>query len=129
VLGPLVRATLLYDFASPELDAGRIDWDAELQVLVDQRLAAVAQRMLRDLGILPPDHVRRSLQNAVFAWTETSCLASGRAIADLHVLGDDDIGFVVTKGPGIASLAPRIPERPYSDVDILVATEQFGYVQ
>ncbi len=128
-LGPLAWATLLYDFATPDFDADRIDWDAELQVLVDQRLATVAQRMLRDLGILPPDHVLRSLQNAVFAWTELSCLASGRAATDLRVLVDDGIDFVVTKGPGIASLASRISERPYSDIDILVATEQFGYVQ
>jgi hypothetical protein len=129
VLGPLVRATLLYDFASPDLDASEIDWDAELQVLGDQRLAAVAERMLRDLRIQPPEHVRRDLQDEVFAWSQTSCLASGRATADLQVLGEAGIGFVVIKGPGIASLARRLPERPYSDVDILVAAEQFGHVQ
>jgi hypothetical protein len=52
--GPLVRAALFYDFVPPDFDPDVVDWDGEPSVIIDQRLAAIAQRMIRDLGIHPP---------------------------------------------------------------------------
>jgi hypothetical protein len=124
-MGPLTRAALFYDFAPAALEPSAIDWDAELPRIVNQRLAAVAQRMIQDLGLRPPGPVAGKLQGAVFDWTQASCIASGRAAIDLDVLREHQLEFVVTKGPGIACHARRLAERPYTDIDIFVAEECF----
>ena len=129
LVGPLVHAVLFYDFLKPEFDPDSVDWDSELLVIIGQRLAAVAQRMLRDLDVLPPEDAARRLQDAVFRWTEVTCIASARSSDDLTMLSREGIDFVVTKGPGIASVAGRLAERPYSDIDIFVPDEQYEAAQ
>src|SRR5664280_730486 len=87
-VGPLTRMAMLYDFSPDASAPPTIDWEAEERVLVDQRLASVAQRVIHDLELLPPDHVARQLQDAVFAWTQASCIASKKATDDLMALYD-----------------------------------------
>lgn len=127
-MGPLTRTAMLYDFSPDASALPTIDWETEAQVLVDQRLASVAQRVMHDLELLPPDHIARQFQDAVFAWTQASCIASKKATDDLVALHDARIPFVVTKGPGIAQLARQFSERPFTDIDILVPGESLDRV-
>src|SRR3974390_1902128 len=63
-MGPLTRAVLFYDFAPVALEASAIDWEVEASRIVEQRLAAVAQRMIQDLRLRPPGPVVSELQGA-----------------------------------------------------------------
>ena len=128
-MGPLTRAVLFYDFAPVALEASAIDWEVEASRIVEQRLAAVAQRMIQDLRLRPPGPVVSELQGAVFDWTQSTCLVSTRAAVDVDVLRAHQLEFVVTKGPGIACHARRRAERPYTDIDIFVAEASFFEVQ
>jgi hypothetical protein len=125
-MGPLTEATLFCDFLPIVLDPYGIDWAGEASTIVDQRLAALTQRLIRQMGLTPPARIVQQLQDAAFTWTERTCLASKKASDDLCVLRAADVDFVVTKGPGIAQYAPRQSERPYADIDIFVPTESFG---
>jgi hypothetical protein len=125
-MGPLTRATLFHDFSPVEPAPQGIDWSLEIPVIISHRLASVAQRMIGDLGLSAPAAITTQLQNAVFAWVQASCTASKNATEDLVALDEEGIDFVVTKGPGIAHCARRLSERPFTDIDIFVATECFG---
>jgi len=125
-MGALTRATLLYDYDQAPLDHTAINWDLEIDVLASQRLAGVAQRVLRDRGIDPPPHIEDQLRNANFYWSQVTLAVTAMALHDLRSLTDHRIPFVVTKGPGIASIAKRFIERPYADIDIMVDDNDFS---
>jgi hypothetical protein len=125
-MGPLTQATLFHDFSSVEQIREPIDWEREIPVIINHRLASVAERVIGDLGLEAPDRVVTELQNAVFAWVQSTCTASKHATDDLICLQKEQIDFVVTKGPGIAQCARRRSERPFTDIDIFVATEDFA---
>ncbi len=128
-MGPLTRATLFHDFVPTAHHATTIEWERELPSIIDHRLAGVAQRMIDERGLHPPDTIRRALQGASFDWTQVSCLAGSRAAIDLDILSEHHVDFVVTKGPGIACHANRLVERPYSDIDVFVSPEAFPCAQ
>jgi hypothetical protein len=117
---------VLYDFSAALPDPVTIDWDSEVPLVIEQRLAAVVQRIIRDFGLEPPDHIVGKLQDAVFAWVQASCIASKKATDDLVALDHAKIEYVVLKGPGIAVSAKHISERPFTDIDIFVRKESFG---
>jgi hypothetical protein len=128
-MGPLTRATLLYDFVEPSFEAHSIDWDEELPHIVNHRLACVAQRMLADLGVRAPARFVDDLKGAIFDWTTTTHLVGRRAVSDLEVLTKYGIDFLVTKGPGIATHTRRLSERPYTDIDIFVSVDDASNVR
>ena len=125
-IGPLTLATLSHDFVAVDLAIDEIDWDIEVPVIVGHRLASVAHRMMRERDISPPERVTIQLQAAMFRWAEASCAASAHATKDLILLQGAGIDYVVTKGPGIAMHAKRLSERPFTDIDILVAEKAFA---
>ena len=125
-MGPLTRTAVLYDSWSDSGVSERIDWDSEVRLIIDHRLASVTLRIVRDFNLMPPEHIRKQLQDAAFAWTEASCIASKKASTDLSALGDRGFPYVVTKGPGIAVHAPHFGERPFSDIDVFVQKKSFS---
>ena len=124
VMGPLTEATLFFDFSRERIPQ-EFDWDQEVQLIINHRLASVAQRMIVDLGTSVPEIAARQLQDATFAWTQESCIASSRAVHDLAALHEAHVDYVVTKGPGIATHARRLSDRPFTDIDIIVAKKDF----
>jgi hypothetical protein len=127
-LGPLTKVAVLYDFSATLRAPRTVDWDAEIPLIIAQRLAAVVHRVILDNHLLAPAHVVGQLQNATFAWAQASCIVSKIAIDDLAHLQNEKIDYVVTKGPGIAGHARHISERPFSDVDIFVSKNDFDRV-
>jgi len=123
-LGPVTRSVLFHDFAAfPASDAAA--WARELPVLVEHRLAATALRHARETGVALPGAVEAALQASSFDWavrTRDTVVGSGAALDALRRSG---MRFVVTKGPGIASAYRGLTERPYSDLDVLLATTDF----
>jgi hypothetical protein len=126
-MGPLTRAALLFDFVETSVDYRDIDWDSEIASICYHRLAGVAQRMIEQSDLVAPERVLSQLRDSIFFSIQMSSLAALNAASALETLTESGIEFVVTKGPGISSQCPRLADRPYTDIDILVPTRRFDH--
>ena len=125
---PLTWATLFYDFLPVQVVPEQIDWGEEVPLIISQRLASIACRLVEDLKLDVPDEYLEQLQEASFDWMSATLVTSARAAEDVAALGDQGIPCVVTKGPGIAKCAYRLAERPYTDIDVFVPMNRFEAV-
>ncbi|MBV8461714.1 MAG: nucleotidyltransferase family protein [Acidimicrobiales bacterium] len=69
--------------------------------------------------------VPNQIRDDAFAWTEVSVRAIHAVAEYLAALDDRGIPHAVAKGPGIAKQYPVFSDRPFSDIDILVARRHF----
>ena len=88
--------------------------------LAAHRLAAVALRLLQELGVTLPSEATAQLRAGAFLWGQRTATALTLGRAALDTLPKTSVPFVVTKGLGIALHHRSLAERPFSDVDIVV---------
>jgi hypothetical protein len=126
-MSPALRAVAFADFVvDPDRWVAGATWGArDLRSIEVNRLAATAVR-LHDHGLiqLPAQGLSR-LRSAAFAGSSRTvqiARATGPGLAELRSRG---IPFVITKGPGIAQCEVRSLERPFDDLDVLVAPLHF----
>ena len=119
---PLVEAILFTGLRGAPDPPPPWEWAGALPMIVEQRLAALALRFIAQSegATTAPPAVEAELRSSAFAWSSRAGAAVSAARVALRALSDDHLPFVVTKGPGIASVYPAIGDRPFSDVDILV---------
>lgn len=99
-------------------------WERLVPAIIDHGLSGVALRYLAETREAIPPAALTCLRSAHFASsasTRTLILQAGPPLAALALA---NIPCVVIKGPGIA-LHSQLGERPFSDLDILVARRHF----
>ena len=124
-LKPVMQLVLFADFSEREIQPTAEAWEAELEQVISCGLAGVARRMIRERSLRVPASVVRSLQAAHFrdsTFTVTMIKSSQEGLAALRSAG---IPFVITKGPGIALAGGGIADRPFDDLDVVVAPPYF----
>ena len=94
--------------------------------IIENKLAALALRHIKTSDIVSKETV---IAGPLYASALDMALLSEEVIVAnrfaLEVLKDAGFDYVVTKGPGIARFHPYPSERPYSDLDILVQSNQY----
>ena len=125
-LGRVEKAILLYDFVPGSGEFTADEWRRACQSLVDQHLAGVALRSIREQSSTVPDDVRDQLQNAHFCSMERTAAALKITKSALEKLEANGIKGVVVKGPSIARLNRFKTDRPYSDIDFIVSPDDFS---
>ena len=122
-IGPWTEAALWHGVHPvPIPDAPLSD---ELNTICDQRLAPLMLGYLKKTGAECTDADRDVLQTSAYLWSSRThqVLKSGQPLLDS--LRRAGIQCVVSKGPGIAATYNSFQERPFSDIDILVARADF----
>jgi hypothetical protein len=128
-IGPATSAALFAGIggappAAPQATA----WAAELETILEQRLAGLALLALEGAqaeGAQAPAPVLDALRRAHLAQSAATLAAEAAAPAVAGALREAGVEAVLTKGPGIARHYPRADLRPYFDLDLLVAPPSF----
>ena len=94
-----------------------------VRTLFEQRLSPLAARYASET--FGPGAVDDRLRSDTFAWVDRSLRTVHRSVEILEMLDKAGLPYVVTKGPGVAACYPVITDRPFSDLDILVARGDF----
>jgi len=125
-LSPVVRAVLFLDFAEPGPDSLSAPWsDDDIATVGQQRLAALALRFAAQYEVRLPERSLSTLRASSFGASSQAMRVTAASASALAALRDGDIPFVISKGPGIALYSRGVSERPFTDLDVLVATEDF----
>jgi hypothetical protein len=124
---PPVEAALFLDFAEPPPAALSSPWTSQdVVTITQQRLAGLALRFIAEHRTsVPPESVAH-LREASFTATSRTLQVVGASADALDTLRQHDIPFAISKGPGIAVEARNPAERPFTDLDVLVAPTQFN---
>jgi hypothetical protein len=109
---------------APEVSGA--DLVADLAVLVRGRLAPLALRLIRARGLDVPAGVLDALRDRAFELAVYTGLAHDLVGPALDVLAGRGIGYVISKGPGIAAAYAHAGDRPYADIDLIVAPARFA---
>lgn len=124
-LSPAVAAVVFDDFLPPTPKPPLACTDADIAVLRQQRLSAVALRLAATGRLQLSPSQAAALRSASFAAAERAAGLLARSRSGLDALNAAHIPFAISKGPGIA-LAGRHPnERYFSDLDLLVSPSHF----
>jgi hypothetical protein len=124
-IGPATRFALLTDFAGEMSHPSGDEWRNEIDVLVSQGLAGIAQRVVREHSLKLDGAITTALQNAQFRGMAETAFVVKQSFAGLEVLQKASIPFVITKGPGIALECAAITDRSFVDLDVVVEPSQF----
>ena len=125
-LTPPVEAVLFVDFAPPPPDALSSPWSpADVATIAQQRLAALALRLIAEHRNRVQAESVAYLRAASFEGASRTLQVVGASADALAGLREHQIPFTITKGPGIALEAHNPAERPFVDLDILVAPADF----
>lgn len=125
-LSPVVRAVLFLDFAEPSPGSLSGRWsDEDISTLGQQRLAALALRFAAQYEVRLPERSMSTLRDSSFAGSSQAMRVTAASTPSLAALRDGDIPFIISKGPGIALHCRGVSERPFTDLDVLVASEDF----
>jgi hypothetical protein len=129
-LSPVVRSVLFLDYSPVKSDDVAAPWpDSDIVTIADQRLAALALRLLSENHIRLPDHQMAALRSSHFARSATTLEVVTGTLPMIRAMSERGIPFVISKGPGIALAYPKTNERPFSDIDILVPKRHFASAQ
>ncbi len=124
---PPVEAVLFLDFAEPPPAALSSPWtSADVVTIAQHRLAALALRLLAEHPSDVPVESVAHLRAASFTATSRTLQVVGASADALDTLRQHDIPFAISKGPGIAMEARNAVERPFTDLDVLVAPTRFN---
>lgn len=99
--------------------------EPELQIIHQQRLAALLLRYVREAGVNLDGEITRFLQRSSMQWMSLTTAALQQADEVLSRLEAVGTRTAISKGPGVARWYPALDCRPYSDVDILVSPDRF----
>ena len=126
-LGPVTSAVLWHGLTgAPAVPADPGAWAREADVLVEHRLSALALKAAARAGVDLPPGVETLLvaRQRLDALVTMGVDAFGpEVVADLEGAG---IPSVVTKGPAVAQAYPSRGDRPYMDLDVVVAPRDFA---
>ena len=124
-IGPATSLVLFSDFVEPAL-VTQDDWLNEIGLIVGQGMAGLARRLVHEYAIQLPRSVIELLQQTTFfdqSLTTRTLKCSG---SGLQWLSEAEIPYVVTKGPGIALMGRSPSDRPFMDIDVVVAPARFS---
>ena len=124
--GPWTTAALWHGLRPEPAPRPTTPIEPELATLHAQKLTPLLLRYLRDTDASVPPGPLRTLQASEFGWTARTATVLQHAGAALATLEAAGIASVVSKGPGIAAHYPALRDRPFSDVDVLVARSDFA---
>ncbi len=125
-LTPPVEAVLFVDFAPPPPDALSSPWSpADVATIAQQRLAALALRLIAEHRNRVQAESVAYLRAASFEGASRTLQVVGASADALAGLREHQIPFTITGSPGIALEAHNPAERPFADLDILVAPADF----
>jgi Uncharacterised nucleotidyltransferase len=124
-LGAAVQYVLLADFDPACADPSPDEWARAASDLVQDRLAGVALRLIRERGLLVAPEVGVTLREAAFTQSLATGLVMMHAAEAIELLTAAGIRAIVLKGPGIASEERSLQERPFGDLDLLVHPRDF----
>ncbi len=125
-LSPAVAAAVFDDFRVPVPAVPLRCTDEDISTLGRQRLSAVALRLAANGRLQLTAPQVESLRSASFAAAAHSLRLVGASRPALDALRAAGIPFAVSKGPGIALAGCHPTERPFSDLDLIVAPRYFG---
>ena len=124
--GPATAAALFHGVDGGPLGPADPDiWDAELPVLLGQRLSGLAIAAARRCGVQLATETSSRLQQSHMRSVATALTVESTALPVLAELEHHGIPLVVTKGPGITRVYPQTSLRPFGDLDVLVPPEAF----
>ncbi len=127
-ISPPVESALFLDFAEPLPAALNSPWSSEdIATMVGQRLAPLALRLVSENRCSVPNESVARLQAASFAGAYRALQVVRASSEALDSLRRHHIMFAISKGPGIALETRNPVERPFSDLDVLVAPADFNY--
>jgi len=125
--GPATLAALFHGMdGAPAAPRDPDVWSRELQVILEQRLAGLAVATIRASGVEPHPETRSALEEAETLQAVLALNMEATATEAARGLHRATIPFVVTKGPGIASVYPQRSLRSFGDIDVLVPPRSFG---
>jgi Uncharacterised nucleotidyltransferase len=124
-LGPVIRYLLFADFNLDEAPPSKEDWRREWALVASSSLAGVAQRLVGERSLDAPTQVVDQLKRIHFDEMASTANVVRRSHSGLGSLRSANIPFVVIKGPGIAVQEKSLADRPYMDLDVLVAPKEF----
>lgn len=126
-LGPVASSVLWHGMAAaPPVPDDRAAWAGEADILVEHGLSALAIKAATAGGVELPAAVKEQLvaRQRLDALVTMSVEAFGPdVVQDLERAG---IPSVVTKGPAVAQAYPTRGDRPYVDLDVVVAPGDFA---
>jgi hypothetical protein len=122
----VARFVLFSDFLPEHPPTNEHAWRSEADLLVREGLAGVAVRLYRDYSLNLPADVLEILEHAQFNDMAATTAMVSRSQGGIQALRKAGIPFVITKGPGIAMLAPSISDRPFTDLDLVVEPSRFA---
>ncbi len=124
-LGPVTRLVLFADFGDDGSDLTGDAWREECGIIIGHGLSGVARRIIHERSLAVPPDVLDMIQRAQFDELALTAMTVNQSRMGIDALHDAGIHFAVTKGPGIALVAPALGDRPYVDLDVLVAPDRF----
>ena len=126
-LTAVVEAILFIDFAEPSHEMLSLAWtDHDLDIIIQQRLASLALRAVRSHGLDLPSGYLETLRGASFSASSKTLALARESARGLAALRGGQIPFVISKGPGVALACRSLSDRPFTDLDVLVAPKYFG---
>jgi Uncharacterised nucleotidyltransferase len=129
-LSPVMRSVLFLDYAPVKSDDVASRWlDSEIATIGEQRLAALALRLLSENHIRLPEDQMAALRSSHFSRSATTLGVVAGTLPTLRAMSEHGIPFVISKGPGIALAYASLNERPFNDIDILVPKRHFSPTQ
>jgi len=124
--GPATLAALFHGVdKGPMAPTDPDTWSRELQVILQQRLTGLAVATIRASGVQPHPETRSALEEAQRLQAVLALNIEATAMEAAQGLHRATIPFVVTKGPGIASVYPQRSLRSFADIDVLVPPRLF----
>jgi len=127
-VGPWTAAALWHGLAPEAAPVPTTPIDSELDAIVGQRLAPLMLRYLVQSKAEIPATAMKSLRDSAFVWASMSHAVIASGVKVIERLEGAGFPVAVSKGPGIASVYPNAMDRPYSDIDLLVARRDFAAV-
>ncbi len=125
LLSPAIDAVLFDDFRLPQARSALACTDADVTVLIRQRLAAVALRLANVGRLCLQQHQLHTVRQASFDQYTRALEIVQASAPGLNALREAGIALVLTKGPGIALSCHNPLERPFGDLDVIVHPHDF----
>jgi len=125
-VSPTVGKVAFGDFQRSEALAREPWYPGDLESIVAHGLSGVALRMKTEGTLDPPEEIEAALRSAAFVDSSSTVEIARATLPAVINLRKHGIDLVVTKGPGVAAAGRGVTERPFCDIDVLVAPDQFA---
>lgn len=122
-----VRSVVLAGF-EPVASLSAQDWRQGCETICANRLAGTTLRLVESGEASPPEEVLEELRTAAFSQALFSVRVLEGTSEVLEALSRAGIGFVVSKGLGIADIGDGLRARPFSDLDVIVDPAAYSQV-